>query len=144
MRPILISNIETLESQPFFVAILYGEDGYLLDEIVIQFDSWTQIIEKVRDIQTKYRLETIELWTSTKGLYIESLKHAGIAALFKHPSDTIDTRKLIENNIDTIRDFYELQPKMPKPAPPKWKAFLFRLLTTLLNRLGVDRYEFEV
>ncbi len=144
MRSLLIANIETLEGRQFFAAILFGKDGYLLDEIAIPFSMWLQSIDMIREIAERHRIETLEMWTSSKGLYVESLKHAGIAGSLKHDSDTQDTRKLIERNSEILSDLYELKPKQPKPAPPKWKAFLFRVISNLLKRMGVDQYDVRV
>lgn len=141
MRSLVIANVERIGKNPFLIAILFGDDGQRLDEICIPFRSYPHAIVKARQLGMIYKMQTVELWTSDRELYIESMKHAGIAGVIKHPSDTQSTRHSIERNAEILQDLYEIQPIEPKPKPPKWKAFFILSARKLLKLLGEQKYE---
>ncbi|MFA4137032.1 MULTISPECIES: hypothetical protein [unclassified Brevibacillus] len=138
MRPLVIANIELVERQPFLVALLHGEDGYLLDEITLPYEGPDAACELIAEIMRKYRLETVECWTSELALYVAALRTVGIAVTFKHRSDTAGTREAIEHSRDILAEIYEIKPKIPKRKPPKWRLLFIGLVEKILNKLRGD------
>jgi hypothetical protein len=139
MRPLIVANVEYIEASPFLVAILYGQDGQRLDEMILPFESYELALQQIRELAKEYRIQIVGMWTSDKELYILSLQTPGIAGVIKHPSDTVDTRQTIEHNSELLKELYQLT---PKPPLPRWKAFLVCMFRKILNRLeGADRYE---
>ncbi|MCM3560904.1 hypothetical protein M4D57_20275 [Brevibacillus borstelensis] len=142
MRPLVIANVELVETMPFLVARLYGEDGYLLDEITVPYEGPADACDRIAEIGRAYRLETVEMWTSETALYVAALRVPGIAATYKHPSDTNETRHAVEKIRDILVEIYDIPPRIPKPRPPKWRAFLIRVVRWILNKLeGAGKYE---
>lgn len=142
MRPLVVANFERIEGTAFIVAILYGEDGQRIDGITLPCDSSTDALAIVRHLAKEYRISTVEMWTSDSGLYVQSLTMAGIYGVIKHPSDTEETRREIEQSAEILRELYEIKPLIPKPSPPKWRAYLISVVRRVLNKLeGDGKYE---
>lgn len=138
MRPLVIANVEHVEKTPFLVALLYGEDGYLLDEITLPYEGPDAACGLIAEIMRRYRLETVECWTSEQALYVSALSTIGIAVTFKHRLDTGGTREAIERSWDILAEIYELKPKIRKPKTPKWRLFFIGLVQKILNKLKGD------
>ncbi len=143
MKPLVIANIEHIEAQPFLVALLFGEDGYLADGLTLPYEGPTAAIERIAQLGLVHGFETVEMWTSDTALYVEALKVPGVGAVYKHPSDTRLTREAIERDAELLRDLYDIPPLIPKPRLPKWRAFLARIVRGILKRLEGDG-EYEV
>ncbi len=142
MRPLIVSNVERLEATPFLVAILYGQDGQRLDEMIFPFESYELALLIIQELAQRNGVKSFELWTSDNRLYLLSLQTPGIAGTIKHASDTIDTRRMVEYNADILRELYEIKPLIPKPPLPKWRAFLVRTIRKLLKIIeGDGKYE---
>lgn len=143
MRPLIVVNIERIGATPFISAILYGTDGQQLDEIIVLFESHSNVFAKIRELTRIYNIHTVELWTSNKELYIDSLKIAGIAGALKHVGDTKDTRRIIDRDINILKDLYDIKPVIPKPKAPFWRRFLYAQIQKLLKLIeGDGKYEF--
>ncbi|WP_248928981.1 hypothetical protein [Paenibacillus hamazuiensis] len=138
MRPVVIVNLERLDSTSFAVALLYGEAGELLDAVILPAQSASEALSIVRHIAATYGIRTCEMWTSDREIYMQTLQSAGIAGVIKHPSDTEATRAAIEQNADILRELYEIQPLTPKPPLPKWRAVTAGLLKNILRKLEGD------
>lgn len=146
MKPLIIANFEAVEATKFIVAQLYSEDGQLRDGITLPCDSCSDALFVVRHLaETNRILTAVEMWTSNTGLYLESLKDSGVLGVIKHPSDTISTRRAIDQDADMLRDIYDIIPLNPeptKPKPPKWRAFLILTMRKILNHLEENgKYE---
>lgn len=138
MQPLVIVNVEPVEGRPFLVTLLYGEDGYLLDEITLPYEGPDAACGLIAEIMRRYRLETVECWTTELELYVAALRTVGIAVTFKHRSDTDGTRQAIERSRDILAEIYELKPKIPKPKTPRWRLFLIGFFETILSKLRGD------
>ncbi|MGF7033741.1 hypothetical protein J2T17_004689 [Paenibacillus mucilaginosus] len=143
MKPLAIANFERLDTKQFLVAHLYGEDGYLLDVIIFLCEEPAEAIEEVRKLAETYRISTVEMWTSTGALYLESLKGPGVFGVIKHPSETSCTASSIKQDADVLRDLYEIEPPVPKPVAPKWRAAVVRVLCWLKTKFEGD-YQYEI
>lgn len=142
MRPLITANVERIDATPFLVAILSGEDGYMLDALIIPYESPKAAIDHIRQLAAAYRIETVEIWTSTNELFVESLAVPGVAGTIKHRSDTAATSRIIEQDREVLAELYGIQPITPKAVPPKWRAFFIRGLRKVLKQLeGDGKYE---
>lgn len=143
MRPLIITNFEFIDAEQFIVAELYGEDGHLLDCVIMQIDP-VNVIPLIRDFARQYRIETVEMWTSTPEIFTKSLSEVGVAGEIKHPSKTASTRAAIVQREDFLREEYGIrkqEPSEPKPKLPKWRALLVAHLRKILEKLeGADKY----
>lgn len=147
MRPLVVANFEQIETVQFVVALLYGEDGHLLDGLTLPCDSAAEALAVVlRLAGDHYGGDHIELWTSNTDIYGQSLKTAGVLGEIKHPSDTAATQTYIQQHDDILRDVFGIDrpgPEIVKPKPPKWRAFLIRQVRKLLKKLEGDG-KFEI
>jgi hypothetical protein len=135
MRPLIIANFERVEGTQFIAAILHGEDGHLLDAVTLPCESPSAAIDVIRRLASTYRIETVEMWTSDRAIYSESLSNAGVIGTIKHSSDTSFTRRMVEQDAELLREVYGIEPLIPKPGPPKWRAFLISALRRTLTKL---------
>lgn len=142
MKPLITANFEYIEDVQFIVALLYGEDGLLLDVIARQCETPADGIKAIQYLADFYLISTVELWTSNNALYLESLKTAGVPGIIKHPSDTIQTRRVIEQDRDLFIDLYAILPRLEKPKLPRWRNVLAGAVRKLLKTIeGNGKFE---
>ncbi|ADC48957.1 hypothetical protein BpOF4_04465 [Alkalihalophilus pseudofirmus OF4] len=141
MRPLIVANVEQLESEMFLVAILYGADGLCADKIIVKFDGYGDAFERLK----KLGGDDFELYTADKQLFKGALEVAGIAVSIKRPSDVDDTRREIELIADLLREVHEIEPviKEERPKPSKLRGFLVKKLEKILMKLRGD-YDYEI
>ena len=141
MRPLVIANTHALHGAKFVVALLYGEDGYYRDTLIVREDTPDTAVEIVCRLIGKYGVLDAELWTSTPALYVRCLQEVGIAAEIKHASDTAATERFMRDNADNLADFYGLippAPPPPKPLLPPWRARIAKVLRSILKIIEGD------
>lgn len=146
MRPLIVVNIEQLERLPMFVANLYGEDGYILDQLVVKHENIEHSFLRAGQMVEQAGFTSVDLWTSSPELFGMALKTSGFGAYIKHPDDTKDTRQVVEQHRDLLLDIYSEDINNERRLPPagrfrKWAVFL---LQRILKTLGVDKYDFGV
>lgn len=146
MRPLITANVEYLEYMPMFVANLYGEDGYLIDQLVLRHVDIAYSLLRAGDMAEQAGCSSVELWTRDPNIFKEALQMTGFAARIKHPEDTKDTQQLIEQHRDILLELYADDIKSEKQLPPagrfrKWVVFL---LQRILDKLGADKYDYGV
>jgi hypothetical protein len=135
MRSLIIANFERIEGTQFLVAILYGDDGHMLDAMTLPCDNSAEALQIVKYLAEKYRLATVEMWTSSSAIYVQSLMEAGVFGVIKHQSDTTQTKEHIEQDREILIELFAVEPLVPKPRPPRWRAFLVSTLTKLLAKI---------
>ncbi|WP_169083239.1 hypothetical protein [Paenibacillus sp. PL91] len=143
MRTLFVVNVEHVEASPFVVALLYDEAGELMDGMTVKGGDVNTALLTVKSLSTAHNIGLSEIWTSNTALYMESLSRPGVLATIKHPSDTRETRRHIEQSADILRELYAIEPIEPRREPPKWRAFLVSTLNTITNYVKGD-YEYEV
>jgi hypothetical protein len=143
LRPLIIANFERVEATKFIVAMLYDSDGQLRDGITLPCETSSTAFLFVRLLaETNGILDAVELWTSDTEIYAETLSRPGVFGFIKHTSDTIATRRMIEQDADILREVHEITPLKPKPKPAKWRAFLILRIRKLLKQLeGNGQFE---
>lgn len=146
MRPLVIANTHALHGAKFVVALLYGEDGYYRDTLIVREDTPDTAVEVVCRLMGKYGVLDAELWTSTTALYVRCLQEVGIAAEIKHASDTAATERFMRDNADNLTEFYELipppAPPPPKPPLPRWRMRMAKVLRSILKIIeGDEKYD---
>lgn len=136
MNPLIIANIEQVEASKLLVIVLYGKDGYLVDQIIVPFEDYPEAIKRIKALTVAYKLSCIDVWTSNPDLYRHTLHTPGIAGVMKHSSDTSDTRQALRNIASILPDIYEIK---PISRPPKWKEFLINGIRKILKGLEGER-----
>lgn len=130
-----VANIDQLETAQFIVVNVYDdESGYLVDQVIRQFESYEQAVNLLRE------LEASHVWTSDRELYGLLLQTVGIGVEFKHTSDTACTHLAIEQHTDILTDLFAIEPADPLPELPKWRRWLCDQLTRLIEIIGGGIY----
>lgn len=134
MRPLLIANIERIEETDFLVAQLFGDDGYLLDTVIRPYESAEVSISYVREFGSTYGIDTLEMWTSNREIYLAALPEIGIGAEIKHASDTLCTRTAAADLREILA---EIDTEASADSPlPRWKAYVIGKLKGIIHKLG--------
>lgn len=148
MRPLIVANIEQLGQTPMFVANLYGEDGYLLDQVMIKADESSYSLTRARQMAERAGFPSVEFWTSSNDLFRVALYTPGFAARVMHPEDTKDTRQAIEQYRDILMELYadDIKSEKERQLPPagRFRKWSVLLLQRILKTLGADKYDFGV
>lgn len=121
-----VANVERLETAQFIVVNVYDDSGYLVDQVINQFETYAQAVDLFREVGASH------VWTSDRELYGLLLKTVGIGVEFKHKSDTACTRRAIEQHADILTDLFKIEPADPLPELPKWRRWLCDKLTRLI------------
>jgi hypothetical protein len=142
VRFLAIVNVETIEASRFLVINLYGENGYLIDQIIAPTTTEDETVRKLRELALIYGQTDFECWTSDPSLFKRFLTEPGIAASLKHRDDTIDTHYAILEHEPILRQLYDIEPIVKKPPLPRWRRFILSLLQKLEKIIiGDGKYE---
>ena len=133
---LIIANIERISMSEFIVACVYDDNGQLVDQIAKPFESYEQVTDLLLDELFAINQRQFEVWTSDGKLYGHLLALPGAAALLKHSHDTYDTKLIIKQNEEILRDLYELGPAVVLPALPKWREWLYDLSLKITYFIG--------
>ncbi|WP_342540978.1 hypothetical protein MHI39_07285 [Heyndrickxia sp. FSL K6-6286] len=126
-----VVNIEQLETKRFIVVNIYDDEmGFLIDQVIRPFESCEQVIEVLREVGTSH------VWTSDRQLYGLLLQTVGIGAEIKHHDDTRETRQVIEGQRELLTELFDIPPMKPKPKLPRWRRWLYVVLTKFINKIG--------
>lgn len=142
MKPLLIVNFERVEASPFIVALLYDETGGLIDGVTLPGGDVYTALQSVQLLADAHCIIDPEVWTSDTGLYLEMLSRPGVLGFIKHPSETRQTRRHIEQDAELLRKLYEIQPLEPKQKAPRWRVKLMKVLRAITLHLKGD-YEYD-
>ena len=141
-------NVEQLDGLPIFAAVLFGQDGYILDQLAFMYEDLTHSTVIIEEMIERQGIKAAELWTSNTELYTLMLQVPGISPQIKHPLDTADTARLVERSSEWLRTRYaeEFEQVIERRLPPagKWRRMAVLLLQKILNRLGANEYDFGV
>lgn len=141
-RPILVANIETLRGRDFIVLVLFGADGYRVDNIVLPYEGGEYAVKLMRDLLEKYHIASADVWTSTPAVLMAVMKEPGLNGIVKHPSDTVTTANLVAEYEDVLVTYYGLD-DLPKDNRrlPKWRRFFIAVLYRAIQKLegGYDK-----
>jgi hypothetical protein len=142
VRFLAIVNVEAIEASKFLVINLYGENGYLIDQIIAPATTEDETVRKLRELSLIYGQTDFECWTSDLSLYKRLLTEPGIAVSIKHRDDTIDTYNAILEHDSILRELYDIEPIVKKPPLPSWRRFILSLLQKLEKIIiGDGKYE---
>lgn len=141
MKPLAIINIEYIEATPFFVCHLFGEEGFMVDQVILPHVTPEQSIEKLIDSASLHDFVPCEVWTSSPALYKEALQTAGLAAHMKHRTDTDGTRREVEQYRDELIELFEVEPAEPLPPLSWWRRWSSLCLRKLLKLIEGERYQ---
>lgn len=138
IKPLAVVNIERLKSKQFFVVLYFAEDGYLHDQVILPFNGYPQVINKLQELKTIHGVNSLDVHTSNREIYKSLLEVTGITGFIKHRSDTDMTRRAIEDSREILIELYGLK----SVKLPRWKAFLIRILQRIIKKLeGDGNYE---
>lgn len=129
-----VANVEQLETAQFIVVNVYDDSGYLVDQVINQFETYAQAVNLLRELKASH------VWTSDRELYGLLLQTVGIGVEFKHTSDTACTRRAIEQHADILTDLFAIEPAEPLPELPRWRRWLCDKLTRLIEIIGGGIY----
>lgn len=138
MRPLFVVNFEHVEASPFVVALLYDEEGELIDGMTMPGADVSTALMTVKLMTESHSILAPEIWTSDRALYMEILTRPGVLGVIKHPSDTRQTRRHIEQDAEILHDLYDIQPLNPRQKAPRWRTFLVSALIALKNYVKGD------
>jgi hypothetical protein len=142
MRFLAIVNVETIEASRFLVINLYGENGYLIDQIIAPETTEDETVRKLSELSLIYGQTDFECWTSDPSLFKRFLTEPGIAVSIKHRDDTIDTYNAILEHDSILRELYDIEPIVKKPPLPSWRRFILSMLQKLEKIIiGDGKYE---
>jgi hypothetical protein len=142
VRFLAIVNVEAIEASKFLVINLYGENGYLIDQIIAPATTEDETVQKLRELAAIYGQKDFECWTSDLTLYKRLLTEPGIAVSLKHRDDTIDTYNAILEHDSILRELYDIEPIVKKPPLPSWRRFILSMLQKLEKIIiGDGKYE---
>ncbi|NSL51706.1 hypothetical protein [Calidifontibacillus erzurumensis] len=145
MNELAIANIEYIESQPFLVVILYGKDGYFIDNIIVPYENTKIAIRWLKALRNRHGIKSLNVWTSNQELYGAMLETVGIAGEIKHTDNTSETKRMIDEYKKLLAELHEIKPTKPIPKLPKWRYRLFIMLTKLTNLIGGNgKYDIEI
>lgn len=145
MNELAIANIEYIESQPFLVVILYGKDGYFIDNIIVPYENTKIAIRWLKALRNRHGIKSLNVWTSNRELYGAMLETVGIAGEIKHTDNTGETKRMIDEHKELLTELHEIKPTKPIPKLPKWRYRLFIMLTKLTNLIGGNgKYDIEI
>lgn len=131
--PLIIVNIEYIIGFPFFVAVVFDENGDRIDELTLEFTSYDDAIQLIQGEMYLTHDLRFEVWTSDAEIYKRCLATPGIAVQYKHRTNTNDTERLIERDKELLTELYEIE---PLPQLSKWRAKAFYHLTKLTLIIG--------
>jgi hypothetical protein len=121
------------------VIVLFGEDGYMADEIIVPREDMPQVLRKLNDLMQSHGLRTLDVWTSDRDIFALLLDIPGINVQIKHPSDTDSTRVAIKSNAEILMDIFNISKLPPLPG---WRKKIATFLKKLLNYVeGNGKYE---
>ncbi|MCL6458830.1 MAG: hypothetical protein K6T85_12555 [Gorillibacterium sp.] len=148
MRPLIVAELVTLESITLLSAEIYDECGRLLQPVIVPVSGADACAAIMRDFAELHRIDTFDVWTSDRNLYVACLSEPGISAYIKHSSDTDSVRHTIERERDVFVDLYVPKPEQPvvivESLPPlsAWRVWISKCLRVLLKRIeGDDKFE---
>lgn len=137
---ITVANIEKLENTEFIVINVYGNRGYLVDQLIDLYDP-NKVPELFRRLINEHR-ETLECLTSNRELYGMTLTMPGVGGVLKHRDDTKETASSLRDAEDILRDIYDIEPLVPKPKLPAWRKRFLLWLEKLSELVGGNgKYE---
>ncbi|MGG3622848.1 hypothetical protein ABES25_04705 [Bacillus gobiensis] len=131
MDSFIIANVERLENELFLVVVLYGDDGYIADRVIVPYENAESAVITIAEVAYK-----VDVWSSDTTLYKAMLEVPGLNGIIKHPDDTSETGRQIEELMQILRQEFE------RPALPRWRKWLsslFRRMTRLIE--GDGKYE---
>ncbi|MDM5339686.1 hypothetical protein QUF84_21025 [Fictibacillus enclensis] len=138
MKQLIITNIERAEDTEFLVAVKYGKDGFIADEIITPFEGYERAVDKLLELAGG---DTTDVWTASGRIFKECLMIGGLAPQIKHSSDVKDTKERCERYYDILLDVHELKP-LRKPS--KMRAFLVRFFRSITKLIEGEGFDYEV
>ncbi|MFD0588661.1 hypothetical protein ACFQZE_11650 [Paenibacillus sp. GCM10027627] len=146
MRHLIVINVEYVEASPFVVALLYNPEGRMVDGMTFltaaESDVHTMLFV-IRKLTEAHAISVPEMWTSNRALYMETLSRPGVMATIKHPSDTRETRRHIEQNAEILRELYKIETLEPRKKAPVWRTWLYRAISKVKLYIKGD-YDYEI
>lgn len=140
-----IVNVEYIESQPFLVVVLYGKDGYFIDNIIVPYENTKIAIKWLKALRNKHGIKSLNVWTSNRELYAATLEVIGIAGEIKHADSTNETKRMIDEHRELLTELHGVKPLKPLPKLPKYRKWLFITLQKLTNFIGGrGQYDIEI
>ncbi|WP_018394538.1 hypothetical protein [Bacillus sp. 37MA] len=125
-----VANVEALESDRLVVVNIYNDEhGQLVNQVIRSFDNYPQIVELLQEI------EAAHVWTSDQELFGLLLQTVGIGVEYKHPSDTTETKRAVEEQTELLREIFEIEPLPPKEPLSKWRMWLIQKLGGIIEWL---------
>jgi hypothetical protein len=140
MRNLAITEIVQLEATPFLTINLYGEKGYLIDQLIAPYEGPQQALEFLQRL-IKEHGSALDCWLTDRAIYAATLATPGISAQLKHRDDTKDCEVAVKSVEEVLRELYEIQPSVPLPKLPKWRKRLLFWLEKITNIVRGEGYE---
>lgn len=141
MQPIVVANIESVYDTPFVCAVLYGDDGYLRNSLILPVENDQTAIETICRLIGHYGYFDAEVRTSTPDIYRWCIGEVALSGRILHPSDTAETKRTVKEHAEVLAEIHGLiPPPVPehKPPLPHWRAKMAKVLHRLLKIIEGD------
>jgi hypothetical protein len=135
-------NIESLQGIPFVVMLMYDDKGSQCEQLTMPYEDNDQLVKQIDRLKNSYHIQSIDVWTSSKGIFRHLFDTAGILCFIKHPDDTKICQSVLGTNRELIMDIYKIGTDGYKRKLPIWRQYLARWLRRILKIVeGNGKYE---
>jgi hypothetical protein len=142
MRYLAIVEIVKLEATPFLTINLYGEKGYVVDQLIAPYDGNPQQAVDLMQQLIKQHGRTLDCWLTDKEIFVATLSAPGINGQLKHRDDTKDCEVAVKSVEEVLRELYEIEPIIPLPKLSAWRKRLFVAALKIANKIsGGGKYD---
>jgi hypothetical protein len=141
MKNLAITEVVQLEATPFLTINLYGERGYLIDQLIAPYEGPQQAVEFLQRL-IKEHGSTLDCWLTDREIYVATLATPGISGQLKHRDDTKDCDVAVKSAEEVLRELYEIKPLIPKPKMSAMRKTVYLTLLKITNLIGgYGKYE---
>jgi hypothetical protein len=142
MRYLAIMDVVNIESTPFLTINLYGEKGYIIDQIVVPYEGDTRQAVDLLQQLIKEHGTTLDCYVANNELFLATLNVAGVNGQLKHRDDVKDCEVAVKSVEEVLREFHEIEPIIPLPKLSAMRKTVYLALLRLANLVGGgDKYE---
>lgn len=142
MRPLIIVNIEPLQSVQFLVILMYDDKGSQCEQLTVPYEDNDQLVQRIYQLKKSYQIQSVDVYTSSKDIFRLLFNMPGILCFIKHPDDTKICQSVLVTNRELIMDIYSIGTDGYKRKLPSWRQCLARWLRRILKIVeGNGKYE---
>jgi hypothetical protein len=142
MKNLAIMDVVNIEASPFLTINLYGDKGYIIDQLVTPYEGDTRQAVDLLQQLIKEHGTTLDCYVANKELLLATLNVAGVNGQLKHRDDVQDCEVAVKSVEEVLREFYEIEPLIPLPKLSAWRKWLFVATLKIANNIsGGGKYD---